>query len=55
MSAINGDKARFNIARKMKIRRRIRQRAMLEPLLKSAGGELSEPKAASAASKEKQA
>jgi len=52
MSGVNGDKARFNITRKKKIRRRIRQRAMLGPLLKSAGWGLSEPKAAS---KEKQA
>jgi hypothetical protein len=52
MSGINGDKARFNVIRKKKIRRRIRQRAMLSPLFKSAGRRLSE---AEAASKEKQA
>jgi hypothetical protein len=52
MSGINVDKARFNVIRKKKIRRRIRQRAMLSPLLKSAGRRLSE---AEAASKEKQA
>jgi hypothetical protein len=52
MSGINGDKARFNIIRKKKIRRRIRQQTMLGPLLKSAGSGLSEPKAGS---KEKQA
>jgi hypothetical protein len=52
MPGINGDKARFNITRKKKIRRRIRQRAMLGPLLNSAGCGISEPKAAS---KEKRA
>lgn len=30
MSAINGDKARFNRRRKLKIQRRARQRVMLE-------------------------
>jgi len=50
MSGTNGDKARFNITRKKKIRRRIRQQTMLGPLLKSAG--LGLPKAGS---KEKQA
>ena len=44
MSGFNGDKARFNIARKRKIRRRIRQQAVLGPSLKSAGAGLSEPK-----------
>ena len=47
MSGMNGDKARFNITRKKKIRRRTRQRTMLAPLLKSAGSGLSEAKAAS--------
>jgi len=46
MSGMNGDKAKFNIKRKKKIRRRIRQRAMLGPLLKSAGLGISEPKVA---------
>ena len=52
MSGINGDKARFNITRKKKIRRRIRQRALPGPLLKSAAWGLSEAKATS---EEKQA
>ena len=49
---MSGIKARFNITRKKKIRRRIRQQTMLGPLLKSVGLGLYEPKAGS---KEKQA
>lgn len=38
MSRINGDKAKFHRHRKAKIERRLRQRAMLGPLLKQSAG-----------------
>jgi hypothetical protein len=38
MSRINGDKGRFHRLRKAKIERRLRQKAMLGPLLKRAAG-----------------
>ena len=50
MSGINGDKARFNRRRKMKIHRRAQQRILLGPLFR-----LADPGMSQAKTKEKMA